>query len=481
MHQELLTYAEAEECYYEAMRINKGGSSEWSALKEGNALIDVSRTHLNYELADLHKALNPSNYGKGHRGEGIAGYHKSVTGKGPRMKGEKKQMSKAVGLIATLPKDFMEKKYKLTEAEYQAVVQYMEHGHCSEEEQPKTVEFLSAMEKMKKVEYTDKELKEIKKFFTALFKAWKKNAGIRDEDILYAVVHLDESTPHLHVMALPTMEKKVKNEEGKEEIKITFSTDKFCNKKTGYFDKLHENVIKGMQEQGVDGSGLLNGATKNGSFKPGDYNKQQREAAVELALAQREMQSTMEQQAIKIAEKDKELKISEELIENACTNADKVNKKLIETLVELGEEVPELIPTRQILEQKKKKNTPNEPEEVNQTMDLANRIIVFFAEKTRLVEKIWRELIPQFTEAYKRFSRALEHFFEEESQFYAEFVKRSQKHLEKGKSAREKIEKKEVVGLSRNMLEGVERDLTEATEGLNQLSDEMEEYDQMSL
>ena len=114
-------------------------------------------------------------------------------------------------------------------------------------------------------------------------------------------------------------------------------------------------------------------------------------------------------------------------------------------------------------------------------MDLANRIIVFFAEKTRLVEKIWKELIPQFTEAYKRFSRALEHFFEEESQFYAEFVKRSQKHLEKGKSAREKIEKKEVVGLSRNTLEGVERDLTEATEGLNQLSDEMEEYDQMSL
>ena len=81
MKQVNLSYAKADRCYYEAIRINKGTSSEWSKDKEGNALIDTSKTELNYELIPHHQALNPSNFRKHNRGLGIADYHKSVTGR----------------------------------------------------------------------------------------------------------------------------------------------------------------------------------------------------------------------------------------------------------------------------------------------------------------------------------------------------------------------------------------------------------------
>lgn len=46
------------------MRINKGAVSEWSVLKEGDALIDIERTPDNYELVSYHEVLNPSYFSK---------------------------------------------------------------------------------------------------------------------------------------------------------------------------------------------------------------------------------------------------------------------------------------------------------------------------------------------------------------------------------------------------------------------------------
>lgn len=132
------------------------------------------------------------------------------------------------------------------------------------------------MDKMKNHKFTEEEKHKIKEFFMAALKAWQKVAGIRDQDLLYSVVHLDESYPHLHISALPTIE--VKGE-------ITYSTSKYNNYLTHYFDKLHTNVIEEMAKQNnIDASGLLNGATKGKGFKPADFSHKLRMEGVRFAI-----------------------------------------------------------------------------------------------------------------------------------------------------------------------------------------------------
>ncbi len=273
MRQVNMSYARAEACFYEAMRIIKG-ASEWTSEKEGNALIDSERTPDNYEVMKHHPALNPSVEGKNNRGKGIAEYHKSVTGRGARMNGPEDQLSKAIGCIATLPKDYLDIDYGLTEKEYIAVAHHLESDEGKESD---SVHYQSAIEKVRNYKYTDEEKEKIKDFFAAFLNAWMKVAGIRTEDLLFAVVHLDESFPHIHVMALPTIE-------DPETGKVTYSTSKYNNRVTHYYDTLHTRVIQEMVLLGIDGSGLLNGATKEQSFNPADFNQKQREEGTRICI-----------------------------------------------------------------------------------------------------------------------------------------------------------------------------------------------------
>ncbi len=272
MKQINMTYAEADAAFYEAMRINKGKSNEWSKEKEGNALIDAERTVDNYELIPHHEALNPSDYRKHNRGQAIAEYHKEQTGRAARMDGSNKQKSKAVCCVITLPKTYLCIDYGLTDAEYKTIEAYVESGKKEETNAP---EYRSAIEKMQNRKFAEEEKQKIKEFFEAALKAWQKVAGIRDQDILYACVHQDESYPHLHIAALPTIE--VNGE-------ITYSTSKYNNYLTHYFDRLHTNVIEEMAKQSnIDASGLLNGKTKGKGYKPADFTREQRAEGVRLA------------------------------------------------------------------------------------------------------------------------------------------------------------------------------------------------------
>nr|MCR5734397.1 plasmid recombination protein [Lachnospiraceae bacterium] len=282
MKQRNFTYAEAESAYYEEERISTGSVSEYSSAKQGNALIDPSKTHLNVDLIPHHPALNPADFNKHHRGRGIAEYHKQVTGRSARMNGSNAQKSKAVGCIITLPREYLQINYGLTDREYIAVERYVESG-CRKK--PKSKDFNSAMEKISHYSLNESERQLIIKFLMSALRQWQKNAGIRDEDMLFAKIHFDETFPHLHAMGLPTVEKEVLNPEtGKLEKKITFSTGKYNNHTTHYFDHLHENIIRGMMiEDGIDGSGLLNGATKGKGCTAADFNHEQREAYAETA------------------------------------------------------------------------------------------------------------------------------------------------------------------------------------------------------
>lgn len=217
--------------------------------------------------------MNPSDYRKHNRGQAIAGYHKEQTGRAASMKGSNEQKSKAVCCVITLPKTYLCIDYGLTDTEYKAVETFVESG---KKEEPNSSEYRSAIEKMWNHKFTEEEKQKIKEFFKAALKAWQKVAGIRDKDLLYTNVHMDELYPHLHIAALPTVEK--------ENGEITYSTSKYNNCLTHYFDKLHTNIIEEMAKQNnIDVSGLLNGATKGKGFKPANFSHEQRVEGARLA------------------------------------------------------------------------------------------------------------------------------------------------------------------------------------------------------
>ncbi len=285
MRQDNITIAKIPGIFREVLRINKTeeenkNAPEYTVYNDGSALIDSTKTHLNYPLIPPHPALNPEKAST-EDGKGLVEYYKSITGRYPRMHGEEKQLSKAVGVIITLPIDYIHKEHELTNDEYAELMKYLESGRKPD---PENHKIKSIHEKLAHEEYSGYELESIKQFFSSALKAWQKNAGIRDQDMLYAVVHMDETTPHLHVCALPSVEKEVHNKKtGETEIRHTFSTDKFNNRRTHYFDTLHRNIIDLMREDGIDASGLLNGTTKEKEFNPNTLSHNERQEGVILA------------------------------------------------------------------------------------------------------------------------------------------------------------------------------------------------------
>lgn len=268
---ENMTYKQVETAFYEAMRTIKKKTTEWSNEKEGNALIDPTRTCDNFEIVPHHLILDPTNVNRRNRGKALAEHHREVTGRSARMQGEEKQQSKCACIIATLPRDYLHIDYGITDAEYLAVINYIGIGEKIESPQYK-----SAMSKIKDYKYSDEEKAKIKEFFTVFFEAWKTISRIRDEDVLYSIVHMDETFPHIHMAAFPSMEKA--------DGSITYSVSKFSNFGFDYRKELHPRMIKEMSKMGIDASGLLNGATTRGrKFKPVDFNRQQREEAVKIA------------------------------------------------------------------------------------------------------------------------------------------------------------------------------------------------------
>jgi hypothetical protein len=188
------------------------------------------------------------------------------------MQGEEKHLSKCACIIGTLPRDYLPIDYGIADAEFAAIVKHIEN-----DEKTESPEYNSAICKIKDYRFTEEEKAKIKEFFTVFFEAWKKISGIRDEDILYCICHMDETFPHIHIVAFPST---IREKDGS----ITYSVAKFSNFGYDYRSELHPRMIEEMGNRGIDASGLLNGATTKGKkFKPSDFNHQQREEAVKIA------------------------------------------------------------------------------------------------------------------------------------------------------------------------------------------------------
>lgn len=281
------TYKQTELYLYDITRI--------SISKKSNALIDTFMTKHNETY--VHDCLKPikdepairkktkdgtkyyrkdkdGNMVEYQIGQTIANYHNSqVKNKydNARMIGDTKQLSKAIGFIITLPKNYIE-----------GVI----------------LDFAN-IKKLDKHKWTNDEMEKAKEFLFTAKDCVLDEMGIRNEDVLFYSLHFDESFPHLHVFILPTVEKiyeqdvysKKKKKDGtytllhkKGETEISYSVAKFYEKnKEGeytFFKDFHQNIVNRMTTKGFDASGLINGITNRKNFNPKLMSKKQREESI---------------------------------------------------------------------------------------------------------------------------------------------------------------------------------------------------------
>ena len=353
MHLSKMTYAQVESCFYEASRVyimnfledisnlpkseqqeaikyyhteqqSRQKQMQWSKEKESNSLIDITKTPLNYEIVPHHVCLNPDDafkkpYRKNKkqknidteqddtrlkRGQNIADHHKAVTGRAARMNGPENQLSKAEGCIITLPRNYIPKNIGITEKEYEEINKYLssyEDG-CYDSLISQSKDLQNAIAKFnEKKEFTPKEHQRIKAFFSAAHNSFLKVTNTRPEDVLYSIVHLDETFPHLHIMVLPGC---ISRDTGK----FTYSMSKF-DKKNFDMRQFHQNMITSMKaDYEIDASGLLNGSTAKKMFLPSDLSKHEREQSVVIT----NMYEALNTRSAELEKKEHELQSKEQ-------------------------------------------------------------------------------------------------------------------------------------------------------------------------
>ena len=322
------SYAQVEGCLYEAMRtLLKGGKVQ--AEREGKALIDTSLTHNN--VTYIHRCLEPikmepakkknkngvlvhyrtdenGNNIEYTRGQGIADYHnsqvKSKLNKA-RMTGTDKELSKAIGFIVTLPKDYLQGIIPdLSDAEYEYLVSKLEAEQLHQPFKTDEVYENCLDYKFRKHEWTEEEMGKAKDFLLAAKDSVLDEMGIREQDVLFWSIHFDESFPHIHCMALPTCEKtyeediysKKQKKDGshtllhkKGETEVTYSISQYYSERTkdgeyAFFKDFHENIVKRMAKKGYAAEGLVNGVTSGRCFDPQQMSYSQREQSVRQAM-----------------------------------------------------------------------------------------------------------------------------------------------------------------------------------------------------
>lgn len=426
MRMDKFSYSSAASCLYEGMRWkNKDGVVEVE--REGKACIDASKTGMNVTYVKEELRPDPrykdEEFKKKNRGQRIADYHNSQVGSYSRaiMNGDKK--SQAIGLIATLPKHNPWVRHtKLTEEEFEYMRDHMiEVSHEKNVKNKKDEELEKRiLEKLSKVEWTKEAKEEVDRFLLGVKDAWLEECGIREEDVLFWCIHWDESYPHIHVMALPTVEKtyerdvysKHKNApkllHQKGEKSISYSLNRFYEgryldeagkARYPFMESYHQNVIERMKRNGKlsmearETAGMLvTGETKGKGFLPKDFD---RETRTKHVVAQRKVQCMEERlndQRDEFVEREAEYKKQIEKLE-----ADKsaMQEEFVEKQSSMQQRLDELREQRDTARtevQSIKQEKAKAQEELEQAKDLLEEKEIELDEKIEQVASM-RELI----------------------------------------------------------------------------------------
>ena len=182
---------------------------QYKAEKEPNALLDPTLDKYNGIYY-----VNPCmRHKKGARNiaKGLKEFYEQKAGK------EAKANTSACTAIVSMPKDFMQAHYNLSDREYVLMEKYVQEEKLSSDE---LAEIKKIKKKMVHIEWTPEEMQEIHMYFKAMEKAYCITAGIKgcetkldengklvddysNSDILWSISHLSESWPHWHFGFLP--------------------------------------------------------------------------------------------------------------------------------------------------------------------------------------------------------------------------------------------------------------------------------------
>ena len=204
------SYGEIMGLFDEAVRTIPG-YDRYDPDREVKALIDYERTKNNYaiEINDC-MILHGKEYAK--KSQFIEELVTERLGKAPR------KDATACSIVFTLPRNYLAgHDFGLTEEECTALQKSFEDNDKMPDDAHELALFLSAREKLTHLEWSDEEKEKIREFFETAVPSLCKVCGIRREDVLYAVVHMDESMPHLHFAFLPMQYGRDAYEQAKEQ------------------------------------------------------------------------------------------------------------------------------------------------------------------------------------------------------------------------------------------------------------------------
>lgn len=175
------------------------GYDQYNPEKEVKALIDYDSTVDNVALVvNDCMLLKGKQYKK--KTQFIEEKYSSLLGKNPR------KDAAACSIVFTLPKNYIQcHDYGLSKEENTAWQNYDETDkkHTAELDSHEMDVLNSVKKKLCHIQWSDEEKEKIKEYFSKSVHSLCKICGIKEADILYAVVHMDESFPHLHFTFMP--------------------------------------------------------------------------------------------------------------------------------------------------------------------------------------------------------------------------------------------------------------------------------------
>jgi len=268
----------------EAIRELPGYQPEVDDGVERKALLNKEKTFLNKVMV-AQECMKNSTDNK-NQIQQMSDYYYARYGKQP------KKNTRIMAFFMAMPRDYITADYGLTGDEYKAL--------CTELAGKPGVDWKvlkNAQEKILSRTYTESELERIYDFFEKAVPVICKVLGIRTEDVLYAVVHMDESFAHIHIAAFPAVYihdleawqeyqgQDVKGRRprsllgdtnrviGDQEMPVGCSRERFDKK---FLFRLNKNLEAGFKELGIEayianGKGQINNIQRTG--------KEQRKAA----------------------------------------------------------------------------------------------------------------------------------------------------------------------------------------------------------
>ena len=264
----------------EAIRELPGYQPEVDDGVERKALLNKEKTFMNKVLVAQECMKNSGN--NKNQIQQLADYYCDRYGKQP------KKNTRIMAFFMAMPRDYIAADFGLTGDEYKAL--------CTELAGKPGIDWKvlkNAQEKILSRTYTESELERIYDFFEKAVPVICKVLGIKTEDVLYAVVHMDESFCHIHIAAFPAvyihdqeawqeyqgLEVKGRRPRsllgdtnrviGDQEMPVGCSRERFDKK---FLFRLNKNLEAGFKELGIEahianGKGQINDVQKTGKVQ----------------------------------------------------------------------------------------------------------------------------------------------------------------------------------------------------------------------